>query len=1106
MKKILSGILTMAVALSILPVGALNVKASDDYVEPMFIASTSVGGMGSLDRAIKNDGSMWTFDIEQNPNSEEREKPIITTEKLQDNVRYIEHSPWEDYYDATVYYIIKRDNSLWRVKDPFGTKRGPVESKIMDDAKLINVFSPSSIANGFYVIKNDGTLWAWGSGRADVPGAVYEWKDKITDIPVTTPTQILSDVVSVSEYERMYAVKSDNTLWSWGFCTYVLPGEEKGNEYAYPQKVMDDVKQMSGRFILRTDDNLYISDNGTLVKVLDGVRMVADGYAVKHDNTMWRLEATNGQIDLVQVLDNVKTTNDGIALKFDGSLWSPGSSYYSRNTPFKIMQLCAFSIEGESQVLKDKETVLRAYYYDEYGNKTEDSNVTWYCDSNGEVSVSPLGNSLTVRGLMDGKAKITAVHNPTGEIAQFEIEVISYQVNLSGQYSVLVNGSREIQYSVTKGGIPVPNSEVSVNWSIEANENKNSSGDVIKISEDKADSGVLRRVRIDGVDEGKCDLVCKIGNAEIARAKINSVGDVFDVIEDESIIMARVLADNNRFEYYRNEYNSPADIYAENIDVTPAKIYNKLNKLFKKTDKYTEYYEAILTQLVVGNAGADGTNILYNITDAKIAENMSLMLSSAVGGDYEDMAKVVEKINNGEIDNIFETMKKNYNNVVEATKAGTNKLGFSDALSALFTLKDMGKATSEAAAQMTAMGVVANSKIKAIEAIMNNTDNKGLKKACENVIDNYKTSNEKGAMEIANKASQKGMAIGEEKAKDFVFTALIANSPLVLYKGAVDISTSINNMLMNTDDLSSHSITIAAYSEIEDVICKAIESAQKDFSAKENFINAEEFMALADMYKEILICGCETVGEFVKSTENASDKVAHFVWGDYTVDRSLSPFKTPDYKEAQSMIGETKKTLTRLDFYMPDIDIAAYIGETRSTECSDWAKSDIERAKDLELLPPYMEKNYTEPITRAEFCTLITQLVEKKTGKGIVEVIEESGIIMKSPFEDSYYEYVDYIYKLGIVNGVGGNNFEPLGEITREQAATMLQRTAEVLGFDTAYEAMNEDGISEWAKDGVGFVSEKGIMKGTGNGFEPQGKYTKEQAILTFVRMYDTLK
>ena len=151
-----------------------------------------------------------------------------------------------------------------------------------------------------------------------------------------------------------------------------------------------------------------------------------------------------------------------------------------------------------------------------------------------------------------------------------------------------------------------------------------------------------------------------------------------------------------------------------------------------------------------------------------------------------------------------------------------------------------------------------------------------------------------------------------------------------------------------------------------------------------------------------------------------------------------------------------------------------------------------------------MQNNYQNNITRAEFCTILTQLIEQKTGKTIIELPKFNK--SNKLFQDTYYEYVYYMYGLGIVSGVSEDDFQPLGYITREQAATMLKRTAESLDIDTTAPNKNLDGVSDWAKDGVNFVVDRGIMNGTDKGFEPQGTYTKEQALTTFVRFYENLK
>lgn len=173
---------------------------------------------------------------------------------------------------------------------------------------------------------------------------------------------------------------------------------------------------------------------------------------------------------------------------------------------------------------------------------------------------------------------------------------------------------------------------------------------------------------------------------------------------------------------------------------------------------------------------------------------------------------------------------------------------------------------------------------------------------------------------------------------------------------------------------------------------------------------------------------------------------------------------------------------------------------------SDWAKPETDRAINLGLVSEEMQKDYKANISRVDFCKILTRTIEAKTGKEISQLLTENGWNTKKNFIDIDSEYVDYMCRMGIVSGTSDILFDPYAKITREAAAVMLMRTAKALGYDTSATPSTEPGVSSWAKDGVGFVTAKGIMNGTGNGFDPQGKYTKEQAIATFVRMIDNLK
>ncbi|MCL1835866.1 MAG: S-layer homology domain-containing protein, partial [Oscillospiraceae bacterium] len=118
-----------------------------------------------------------------------------------------------------------------------------------------------------------------------------------------------------------------------------------------------------------------------------------------------------------------------------------------------------------------------------------------------------------------------------------------------------------------------------------------------------------------------------------------------------------------------------------------------------------------------------------------------------------------------------------------------------------------------------------------------------------------------------------------------------------------------------------------------------------------------------------------------------------------------------------------------------------------------------------------------------------------------------AGITAHMSFTDTSDVNVGKMAGLGVVNGVGDNRFSPDSPLTREQAATMLARLAEVIGNPLekipATYADNSD-ISSWAIEQVGQVQAVGIMGGVGsNTFAPKGPYTREQSIVTMLRLWE---
>ena len=176
------------------------------------------------------------------------------------------------------------------------------------------------------------------------------------------------------------------------------------------------------------------------------------------------------------------------------------------------------------------------------------------------------------------------------------------------------------------------------------------------------------------------------------------------------------------------------------------------------------------------------------------------------------------------------------------------------------------------------------------------------------------------------------------------------------------------------------------------------------------------------------------------------------------------------------------------------IPFAASAADTPSL----WAADSISKAISLNLLPQELQGKYTQAMTRAEFCSLTVILYEKIMAKEISDRI---------PFNDTNDVYVEKAAAIGVVLGVSDGRFNPGGQLSREQAATMLARLSEALGMPLVKKAATFDdnsSISSWAIERVGQMQASGIMSGTGNNkFTPKGSYSREQSVITFIRVYD---
>jgi len=171
---------------------------------------------------------------------------------------------------------------------------------------------------------------------------------------------------------------------------------------------------------------------------------------------------------------------------------------------------------------------------------------------------------------------------------------------------------------------------------------------------------------------------------------------------------------------------------------------------------------------------------------------------------------------------------------------------------------------------------------------------------------------------------------------------------------------------------------------------------------------------------------------------------------------------------------------------------------------SAWAVSGVMSAIHKGFVPEGIQSNYSNVITRLEFCRMAVKWLEHATGKGIDAILNEKGLMRdRTAFHDTEDPDILAAYALGITSGTGVNRFTPNGQFTREQAATMIMNTCRAVGVNISNPADSKfadlNTAASWAVNGINFVRANGIMSGTGNNlFSPKTIYTREQSIFTF--------
>lgn len=264
-------------------------------------------------------------------------------------------------------------------------------------------------------------------------------------------------------------------------------------------------------------------------------------------------------------------------------------------------------------------------------------------------------------------------------------------------------------------------------------------------------------------------------------------------------------------------------------------------------------------------------------------------------------------------------------------------------------------------------------------------------------------------------------------------------------------------------------------------------------------------------------------GSWPQYVSSLGDTAAHYFVNDYAMTDVYEDFASlfelitedSDLWEATLLLPENKPLLTK---YQGSVALLKhYFTSAARSPLTDlypasWAIGDWSAAKSLGLVPAELDRTYEAPITRLEFCRLMTAMFSVLWGQ---DALSRAGVLgldlSQSPYTDCSDPEVVLLSGLNVISGRGNGIFDPNASITRQEAAVMLVRAARAVDSgalsETSSTVFADSGeIADWAADSIQSATAGQIMNGAGdNLFAPLSTYDRQQSIVTAYRLYQYL-
>lgn len=290
---------------------------------PDFFVPTPPISAGDRDTIAAKDGGAWTWGHTLHGDS----KPATSrvTPGLGPDLTGI-----ADVDTGSHALVLRDDGTVWGWGansrgqlgngDPVSRLRWPVQALGLDD--MVAVDASAAVSNGFSMaLRADGTVWTWGYGSSGQLGDGSSGALHSSAIPSKVPD--LTGVVDIAAgASHSLALKEDGTVWAWGSNDYGQVGDGATQDRLEPTQVSElgdivAVEASNGSsFALRADGTVWAWGANFVGQLGDGT--------TQHRALPTRVDGLDNVVRLSAFSGHV------LASKTDGTVWAWGHNRYGQ--------------------------------------------------------------------------------------------------------------------------------------------------------------------------------------------------------------------------------------------------------------------------------------------------------------------------------------------------------------------------------------------------------------------------------------------------------------------------------------------------------------------------------------------------------------------------------------------------------------------------------------------------------------------------------------------------------------------------------------------------------------------------------------------------------